>query len=804
MKKNRLVAALLSLVMMVGALPGLVWAAIAYDVQVGASITLNSIDCPGPYYNGTPVGIVVSGGVPEYEGAFYNYSFYNTDGNVEVRSITLDSMDMGYFNVPNNIYAGDDSSRYKIDISPYYNTVVAGHDNCADYRVRFSDMITGETLIQSNSCPGGSKVRVYATPVDGYYIESVDYQYTFNYVSQTGIAELKTDSSGSYFEFVMPNSPVSISVHTTQNGHRYTSYVNAAGDTVYRDAIILDATSPNDLDNGWYVVTGEVEHAGRFNVAGNDVNIILEDGASLNAAAGIAVNEGNTLTIWGQSYNSGTLTATASSSGDAGIGSNSYSSCGTINIYGGTIVANGATDGPGIGLGHQGLGRSSGLNATINIHGGIITATGGWRGAGIGSGYNDEYGGGTLRINIDGGSINAIRGGWDRESFGSRAVASIGRGFTAYAIPCYIEFNCENHPYDIRIQGETYMTTTNNYHLTLVGDFVGSSGSTYAAGTYTDAKFLDGETLVSAVSQPRFTGHSLTVAGDIGVNYFVDMSMLTDAERQSATMEFTINGQTILDSFDENFKNEAGDYGFTVNITSVQMADTITAVLHIGDRTYNANDYSAQAYYDQLIADPGTYSEDVINFVKALKDYGHYIQPFLSANARTRWTVGIEHSEIAAFNTYDDNYLQPIYSIISGSATLYVPTVTSHDGINVTYSLDFETTTAIRLYIAPPEGGFAGPVSVTVDGQSVDPVLLSDGRYRIDINNISAKNLGVGHDIRFSYGEGEGQSFTVSNLSALSYVRLIMDNSNNFHNESEAQYAMCALYRYWQAAQNVD
>ena len=789
---------------MVGALPGLASAAIAYDVQVGASITLDNIRYPGPYYNGTPVGIVVSGGVPEYEGAFYNYSFYNTDGNVEVRSITLDSLGMGYFNVPNNIYTGDDSSRYKIDISPYYNTLVADHDNCADYSVRFSDMITGETLIQSNSCPGGSKVRVYATPVDGYYIESVDYEYTFNDVSQTGIAELKTDSSGSYYEFTMPFAPVSVFVHTAENGHKNTSYIDVNGNSQDVYATIIDASSPNNLTNGWYVVTGNGEHAGRFNVAGNDVNIILEDEASLNAAAGIAVNEGNTLTIWGQSNNSGTLTAIASSDGDAGIGSNVNSSCGTINIYGGTIVAKGATDGPGIGLGHQGLGRSSGLNATINIHGGIITATGGWRGAGIGSGYNDEFGDGTLRINIDGGSINAIRGGWDRGSYGSRAVASIGRGFTAYAIPCYIEFNCENHPYDIRIQGETYMTSTNNYHLTLVGDFVGSSGSTYAAGTYTDAEFLDGETLVSAVSQPRFTGHSLTVADEIGVNYFVDMSMLSDEERQSATVEFTINGDTVTDGFDPDFTNEDGDYGFTLNIMSIQMADTITAVLHVGENTYRANNYSVQAYYDQIIAAPATYGTNVVNFVKALKDYGHYVQPFLSLYGRTRWTLGTDHAVSAAENELGVSDLQAIYNIIDNDAEIYVPVVSAHDGIGLTYTVGLETTTVIRVYVDPGQAGFAGPVSVTVDGHSVDPVLLSDGRYRIDINNISAKHLDVGHDIRFSYGEGEGQFFTISNLSALSYVRLIMDRSNTFHNDDESQYAMCALYRYWQAAQNVN
>ena len=797
MKKNRLVAALLSLVMMVGALPGLVWADIVeYDIQVHDGIILNEDDYPGPYTNPSTVGIVVDNPSCLSDGVI-RYSYYTADG-VDTRDVEIYAGVMGRFQIMDGTYAGPDASKHVIDVSAYYPVTVANSEHCAAVVIKYLDMITRQTLIESPSCPSGATTRVYVTASDGYYADAVEYQYTTYEGTNTGSATLKTDDSGSYFEFVMPNSPVSISVHTTKNGHRYTSYVNADGDTVYTDAIVLTADSENSLTNDWYVVTGTFTHAGRFNIADNDVNIILEDGASLDAAAGIAVNEGNTLTIWGQSNNSGTLTATASSSGDAGIGSNSYSSCGTINIYGGTIVAKGATDGPGIGLGHQGLGRSSGMNATINIHGGIITATGGWRGAGIGSGYSDEIADGTLRINIDGGSINAIRGGWDRESYSSRSVASIGRGFTAYAIPCYIVFDCEAHPYDIRIQGETYMTSDTNYHLTLVGDFVGSSGSTYAAGTYTNAEFLDGETLVSAVSQPHFTGHSLTLAGDIGVNYFVDLSMLTEEERQGATVDFTINGRTVPDTYDPDFRNENGDYGFTVNITSIEMADTISAVLHVGDKAYTAKDYSAQAYYDQIIADPATYGQYAFNLVKALKNYGHYVQLFLS-NARD-WTIGDDgdHRAINEATTIDMDDAAELSGYLYNTG-YYAPVVSSHEGVGLTFSLNLESTTTIRLYLDPGEAVFEDPIVVTVDGRPVEYEVLSNGVYRVDIAGIPAGHLGYGYSVNFSYGDD--QSITISNLSAISYVRtVLLQPAPSDAAGRNSWYAMCALYNYHIAA----
>ena len=56
----------------------------------------------------------------------------------------------------------------------------------------------------------------------------------------------------------------------------------------------------------------------------NSVKLILADGVTFSVTAssraGIAVYEGNALTIYGQADGSGTLNATGGSSGGAGIG----------------------------------------------------------------------------------------------------------------------------------------------------------------------------------------------------------------------------------------------------------------------------------------------------------------------------------------------------------------------------------------------------------------------------------------------------------------------------------------------------
>lgn len=59
-----------------------------------------------------------------------------------------------------------------------------------------------------------------------------------------------------------------------------------------------DTTWGDDNNDGWYVVNGDVTIGQRVTVTG-DVHLILTDGASLDAAQGVNVGAGNSLTIYG-------------------------------------------------------------------------------------------------------------------------------------------------------------------------------------------------------------------------------------------------------------------------------------------------------------------------------------------------------------------------------------------------------------------------------------------------------------------------------------------------------------------------
>lgn len=104
---------------------------------------------------------------------------------------------------------------------------------------------------------------------------------------------------------------------------------------------LTEATDLSKALSGWYAVKGTVSIAGNLGVtADNTLNLILCDGAELDLQYTLYLMGGATLNIYGQSGGTGTLIA-KSRNHNPGIGlvynTNSYN--GTVNIYGGTVVA---------------------------------------------------------------------------------------------------------------------------------------------------------------------------------------------------------------------------------------------------------------------------------------------------------------------------------------------------------------------------------------------------------------------------------------------------------------------------------
>ena len=151
-------------------------------------------------------------------------------------------------------------------------------------------------------------------------------------------------------------------------------------------------TGQTTLTSGWYAVMPDTTAVDERIMVCGDVNLVLCDGAELNAMSGISVAEGNSLTIWGQggeyivpgtaatTCGTGTLNAWTGGDQAAAIGGAKAGATGNIVINGGIVVANGNW---GAGIGGGDVAVSSG---SVTINGGHVVATGNNGSAGIGGG----------------------------------------------------------------------------------------------------------------------------------------------------------------------------------------------------------------------------------------------------------------------------------------------------------------------------------------------------------------------------------------------------------------------------------
>lgn len=226
---------------------------------------------------------------------------------------------------------------------------------------------------------------------------------------------------------------------TLETGVPYIEYVDGAPtENTCEDYITMDEGTSELENGGWYVVSGDVTIEDRIMAAGT-VHLILEDGAALQANMGVNAAQDCTLIIYGQTNNTGRLTAaaefgagiggsfidgdtnggtiiihggvvTATADNGAGIGGGSSEACdvngGTVIIHGGTVVAASTCFGAGIGGGVTTSGTAGGGSVTIN--GGNVTATGGeMAGAGIGGGHSEESSADGGIVTINSGTVSA-------------------------------------------------------------------------------------------------------------------------------------------------------------------------------------------------------------------------------------------------------------------------------------------------------------------------------------------------------------------------------------------------------------
>ena len=490
----------------------------------------------------------------EIIGVDYSFSFVMPDDNVTINAvfrggeyqISIDEgVPAGAVEAPASARAGEKVSVTVNDIDDKHLVGVTVKDSEAHNVSYYSDSHSFTMPLSDVTISAAYEAHSFEDPTwtwDGHDSATADFRCSFcdfecSLTAQGDAITYETTTEPTY----TTEGKRVYTASVTMNGVTYTSditetlektsrkvevtYIDLKGieKTVSATRIVGDET---DLESGWYAVVDSVTNNNRISNNGKvhgGVNLILCDGATFTNPEGMSVNGARSLTVWGQSAGTGTWNITEPPTSCAGIGGYINAS-GNITINGGVINVTGAQNAAGIGAG----GFAPDSQGVITINGGTVNAKGGHSGAGIGGGNADNsYAG---RVIINGGNVTAT---------GNSRGAGIGSGRQSYA--------------DVIISGGTVKAVEGNFAS--VG--IGGSGSTVTL-TYTDdvsitstgydgtvtleQPFTDGtnvfeagvvddnSVLADTTLRPsggigvRLAGHSISLDGDIAVNFYMELS----------------------------------------------------------------------------------------------------------------------------------------------------------------------------------------------------------------------------------------------------------------------------------------
>ena len=302
--------------------------------------------------------------------------------------------------------------------------------------------------------------------------------------------------------------------------------------------------------------------------------------------------------------------------------------------------------------------------------------------------------------------------------------------------------------------------------------------------TYTATAEIDGKSYTDSVTDyaddlgVRVIGHSISLEGDIGVNFYMELSDAV-ADSDTAYMHFTIPKKGEPDTKDimvsDARKVESGDktyYVFKCQVAAKEMTSDIKAQIIDGDRKGMEYTYSVKDYADYLLAHTDE-REDLAKaapLVKALLNYGAYTQIYFDKNPDKLANVGLTEEEKA---------LGEVSITVADYDVSGLPAGVTFAG--ATLSLKSETT--LSLYFKSDDD-----LEFSCGDYFVQDV--PNGEYQVArIRGIKATDIGDVFTLNVSGA--------IVKYSPLNYIKNALDGGTD---DVNLQNAVKALYLYWDAA----
>lgn len=321
----------------------------------------------------------------------------------------------------------------------------------------------------------------------------------------------------------------------------------------------------------------------------------------------------------------------------------------------------------------------------------------------------------------------------------------------------------------------------------------------------------------------KLAGYSLSLTGNIGVNFYME---LTDdiVNDESAYMNFTLpNGTTSkvyvsgthedgsTATTDTTVKDGVTYYVFTCEVAAKEMTSDIKAQMigNNGEKTGKVYTYTVKEYADYILshtsAEGSNYGSATVQLVKGMLNYGGAAQKYFGYKTDQLASDGLALTE----PVFDDT---SIINFIKGEANK-ASIINYSDPDKVTFKsayLSLNSTTDLCVYVQ-----FAEDVTVQEDMFAIrlgsneisknqyEVTKVNEGNcYKITLHGIKASQLQKQYEFEVNLSDAEQ---AVLKYGATSYAYTVMSSAcDNIDNIESLREVVKALYAYGSCAQGYE
>ena len=303
---------------------------------------------------------------------------------------------------------------------------------------------------------------------------------------------------------------------------------------------------------------------------------------------------------------------------------------------------------------------------------------------------------------------------------------------------------------------------------------------------------LEGETYTDMKQIVYFVGYTLSLKGDIGVNFYLNLSEQEIADGAAVDFVWNVDGTEKTHSVTLTSGDKAAfGYKASCPVAVAEMTYDVTATLTIGETAVESDTYSAVAYANVILTDDSfrtRYIEEnseekydqLATLVKAMLDYGSKAQVRFNRDVGNPANGGTDYftGEVTIPRDASDmgEYLDDCGLEYAGSSVIYLSQTTLRHYYRIVDPSKF--TDEIRN-------------GITFDGEAVT-YNEKNGMIFFDKKDISAPQLDTEYVLNIN---GHDYHYSVLDYSALAYS---LDDRS--YDDSITKQLAAAVYRYNQAA----